>query len=506
MAPPHRLGRYALLQQLGRGSAGVVYRARRDGDDLDIALKCFNPRATDDIELERFRHEARVAAQLDSPYLARLVEADTIDGTPFIAMAYIEGYTLGQVARAVRSGAVRLSVADLVQIGCDVLAGLDDLHGAVDRASGAALDFVHRDIKPTNLIVDDRGTTRVIDLGIGVSSIQRHHTVTGMIVGTPGYLAPEQANGGVVDARTDLYAAALVLYELATGTPYLDPKRNVIDQLQCAADPPKKHLASTRPDLEVIAAVLERALEPVPADRYPSAAAFSAALRAAVPDRDAANLAEKLGDIDLDGEAAAAITEAASDRIAGTNDTRGSRTFAAVGAVTLLVIAFIIGRQTRPEAPPGVVDETRPEAPSSVDASVVLAPPFRDAGVLEDAGSKDAGAAPAAPRDAGPLDTGVRAPTTRRRPRRRKVEPPEPPPAPPATTPASVAYVEDLERRVRALRGTRGVDVARLKRLTVELMLERRATPGPITGSLRDIDRRVRQMERAAQSSPGSRE
>jgi tRNA A-37 threonylcarbamoyl transferase component Bud32 len=198
-------GRYEILEQVGRGGMGIVYRARDKRLDRIVALK----RLTDDLRdhpkaVELFLREARSAARLNHRNIVTVYDVDQEDGVLFITMEFLEGQSLNTILRRVG----RLTPRDAARFGIQTAAGLQFAHDH---------DIVHRDIKPANLFLPKDRTLKIMDFGIAkmLAEVRQGATVIG---GTPAYMAPEQAAGRVVDGRADLYALGITLYEMLTGT------------------------------------------------------------------------------------------------------------------------------------------------------------------------------------------------------------------------------------------------------------------------------------------------
>lgn len=196
--------RYQLLQELGSGGMGRVYKAfDRDTGEV-VALKVLRPDiASKPSVIERFRNELRVARKITHKNVCRIYDLHRTDSTAAISMEFIEGRSLRQVLG--ESGP--MVDEQMVSIGRQICAGLQEVHRQ---------GVVHRDLKPENVMVDGSGTVKLMDFGIARAAAS-DITVTGHLVGTPAYMAPEQAEGKPVDARTDIYAFGLVLYEMCTG-------------------------------------------------------------------------------------------------------------------------------------------------------------------------------------------------------------------------------------------------------------------------------------------------
>ncbi|MWA13710.1 protein kinase domain-containing protein [Streptomyces sp. BA2] len=212
-------GRYELLERLGAGGMGEVWRARDESLGRKVAVKVFVPaglagaRDADDQDelLARFRQEARAAASLDSPYIVAVHDHGTDDGTSYLVMALVQGRSLDQVLRE----SVRVPVADALRWAADICRALDTAHSA---------GVVHRDIKPGNVMITQDGSAKVVDFGIATfmerAAGDSRLTRTGQLpFGSVPYLAPERFRQEAGDGRTDLYALGCVLYELLVGRP-----------------------------------------------------------------------------------------------------------------------------------------------------------------------------------------------------------------------------------------------------------------------------------------------
>jgi eukaryotic-like serine/threonine-protein kinase len=262
-------GRYRIIRRIGSGGMADVYEAEDTQLGRRIALKLLYSRFAEDAEfVERFRREASSAAGLNHPNVVQVFDRGQWDGTYYIAMELLEGRNLKQIVR--EHGALEPALA--VDIVLQILKAERFAHRR---------GVVHRDIKPHNVIVDDEGRAKVTDFGIaraGASDM----TETGSIMGTAQYLSPEQAQGHPVDARSDLYATGIVLYELLAGTLPFDAESPVTIALKQVSEdplPPRQRNPAVPPALD---AVVLRALQEDPADRYQDADQFIAALEAAM--------------------------------------------------------------------------------------------------------------------------------------------------------------------------------------------------------------------------------
>jgi tetratricopeptide (TPR) repeat protein/predicted Ser/Thr protein kinase len=253
LALTQRVGRYIRSVKLGQGGMGEVWKAWDVPLGRWVAIKL--PKGGDDTELGRFQREAQMAGRLQHPNIAAIYEVGVEQGRPFIAMQFIEGVTLGRVKREDRNALVGLA---------------RDAARAVHFAHEQGV--IHRDIKPENVMVDAKGRAFVMDFGLarateGTSSM----SATGMTVGTPMYMAPEQARGERVDARADVFSLGLTLYELLSGVrPFESP--SVYETLRRVQELDPPPLKGVEPDLET---VVFKAMAKEPADRYASAGAFA---------------------------------------------------------------------------------------------------------------------------------------------------------------------------------------------------------------------------------------
>jgi serine/threonine protein kinase/Tfp pilus assembly protein PilF len=206
-----RVGHYQLVAKLGEGGMGVVYRARDDHLDREVAIKVLPSRAfSDESARRRFRQEALALAKLSSPHIAHVYDFTSEGGVDFLVMELVPGRSL---AEALGGGA--LGEREASRLGVQLASALEEAH---------AHAIVHRDLKPGNLMVTPRGELKVLDFGLArlardpaADAATRSATEIGAVAGTLPYMAPEQLRGEAVDARADLWAAGVVLYELASG-------------------------------------------------------------------------------------------------------------------------------------------------------------------------------------------------------------------------------------------------------------------------------------------------
>jgi tetratricopeptide (TPR) repeat protein len=251
--------RFRIESLLGVGGMGVVYRARDLSLDIDVALKLLRPElARRPGALDRFRSELLLARQVSSPHVVRIHDIAEHDGRWFISMDFIDGESL----EAYRDRIGKIPTEGALAIARGLLEGLAAAHQR---------GVIHRDLKPANVLLDRNGHPYITDFGVARSLGATGLTQSGIIVGTPEYLSPEQARGDVADARSDLYTAGLILYEMLSGSlPFAGgtPAETVIQRLVRA--PPS--LAKARPDLpHWLHAFTDRLLRISPSHRFQSA-------------------------------------------------------------------------------------------------------------------------------------------------------------------------------------------------------------------------------------------
>jgi len=257
---------------LGRGAMGVIFQAHDPVIDRRVAIKLVRADLLEgeekDAYIERFRREAQAAARCAHPNIVAIYDFATHDGNPFLAMELVDGVSLAVALR--QSG--RFTPEDAVAIMLQVLDALDSAH---------RIGVVHRDVKPANILLMAGNRVKITDFGIARFDMS-DLTQEGVMIGTPSYMSPEQCMGEPVDARSDLFSAGAVLYEMLTAArPFAGRTSTEITHRLVHDDAPDPGAAvpGIAPRL---AAVVRRALAKRPADRYASAQAMAEALRPSV--------------------------------------------------------------------------------------------------------------------------------------------------------------------------------------------------------------------------------
>jgi len=248
--------RYTIVQELGRGGMGVVYKAEDSKLERTVALKLLPPHLIGDSDAkERFIREARAAAKLDHPHICTVHEiAETEDGQVYIAMACYDGQSLKD-----RSKKGPLPYEEAVDVAVQLSRGLDKAHNQ---------GIIHRDIKPANIMATTDGVIKIVDFGLAKLSGQVRVTKTGTTMGTVAYMSPEQARGELVDQRTDIWAVGVVLYEMLTGNlPFAGEHEQSMMYAIMNKDP--EPIAQAHPDIpQDLDNIILKALEKKPEDRY----------------------------------------------------------------------------------------------------------------------------------------------------------------------------------------------------------------------------------------------
>jgi serine/threonine-protein kinase len=249
-------GRFRLEEQIGSGGMSTVYRAFDEVLERSVAIKVMHASISQDgVQLERFRREARTAAQLSHPHIVTVIDAGEDEGHPFIVLEYIEGETLKDRIRRVGPLPVPEAVAYAIEVG---------------RALSAAhlTQLVHRDVKPQNVLIDPEGRAKLTDFGISRSLLDHGLTATGRVLGTTDYVSPEQALGELVGEQSDVYSLGICLFEMLTGA--------VPFKAESQVGVAMKHVREAMPDVQkrrpeisaALASVVEKATAKELKNRY----------------------------------------------------------------------------------------------------------------------------------------------------------------------------------------------------------------------------------------------
>jgi serine/threonine protein kinase len=263
------LGKYEIVRQLGKGGMATVYLGRQTSIGRTVAIKVM-PRhfMHDDTFMQRFEREVKVIAELQHPRVLPVFDYGQIEGRPYIVMAYMAGGTLTD---RIEQGPMPLE--EIERLVTQMAEGLDHAHRK---------GVIHRDFKPSNVLLDEHGNVYLADFGIAkISEVTVNLTGTG-VVGTPTYMAPEMAREGAVTPAVDIYALGVTLYQMLTGrVPY--EGQTPLSVMMAHATRPIPNVRAARPDLpEGIAAVVERALAKTPEARYATAGDLAEALKQAI--------------------------------------------------------------------------------------------------------------------------------------------------------------------------------------------------------------------------------
>jgi serine/threonine protein kinase len=273
VSPGDQLGQYEIVGPLGSGGMGDVYRARDNRLRRDVALKMLSDASVNDVDsLARFDRETHAVAALNHPNILAIHDSGTHNGVPYAVTELLEGETL---ADRLRTGP--LAAPRATEIACQVAEGLAAAH---------AKGVIHRDIKPENIFLTHEGRSKILDFGIArieklatLSSRASQKSSSAMLIGTAGYVSPEQIRGKKADARSDLFGLGAVYYEMLTGRRAFVRQSPVETLGAVLRDDPRKY-SETDKVPEELRPILFRCLEKDPADRYQSARDLLLDLRA----------------------------------------------------------------------------------------------------------------------------------------------------------------------------------------------------------------------------------
>ena len=255
------IGKYRVLDRVGRGGMGTVYRAIDETLHREVAIKVLNAELNDPEVAKRFRAEAITVARLSHPGIATIYELFQHEGQWLMVMEFVRGETLEHMVD--RMGP--LSPQRSAELCMQALAALAHAH---------SMGVVHRDLKPANMMITETGAVKIMDFGIARVAGTEHLTNAGFMMGTPAYMAPEQVRGEEIDARADLYAMGVVFYRLTTAKlPFKGDTPFAMAQSQ-VNDPPTP-VGMVRPDLPPwVEPIVVRSLAKKPEERFQSAVEF----------------------------------------------------------------------------------------------------------------------------------------------------------------------------------------------------------------------------------------
>ena len=273
-------GRYELLKKLASGGMGQVFLARTGAKGFEklVVLKRILPHLVEDEEFfTMFIDEARISLRLNHPNIAQMFELGEENGAHFIAMEYVASDDVRRLSRKAKDAGLTVPLGVIIRIIADAAAGLDHAHKVRD-AKGAVLNLVHRDVSPQNILVGFDGGIKLIDFGVAKAAGRAQHTATGILKGKFPYMSPEQAEGEDIDARSDVFALGIVLWELLTERRLFKGENDIVTQKlvkACKVPPPSAIKAELPKELD---AIVLKALAKNRDDRYPDALSLRMAL------------------------------------------------------------------------------------------------------------------------------------------------------------------------------------------------------------------------------------
>ncbi|HET6267688.1 MAG TPA: serine/threonine-protein kinase [Acidobacteriota bacterium] len=264
-------GRYQVLSELGRGGMGIVYQAYDKQLKEQVAIKLLSPLLSTDPEaLERLTREVSMARRVTHPNVIRIHDLSEVNGLHYVSMEYFGGVNLKDHLK--RSGP--LSLLNAYQIFSQICDGLEAAHSQ---------GVIHRDLKAQNIMIGQSGQVKIIDFGLARSVHMEGMTATGLIMGTPEYMAPEQVSGKPVDERADIYALGVILYEMLTGRVPFTGDSPIAVGFQQLKDPPPPPRSLNQQIPEEVERIILKALEKEPIRRYRNADEMRRELAAALP-------------------------------------------------------------------------------------------------------------------------------------------------------------------------------------------------------------------------------
>jgi serine/threonine protein kinase len=264
-----KYGQYELIELIGRGGMAQVYRARQISSGGLVAMKIIRSEMANPESIERFNREAKITASLSHPNIVKVYESGMHEDLPFFVMEVLSGHS---IADEIMQGVLLPKRAGRI---------LNQVASALDYAHERGI--IHRDLKPHNILLDDTGNAILSDFGMGKPMFDAEtFTNIGTVLGTPEYISPEQVRSEPVDARTDIYALGVTMFEMLAGKLPFDVASHshvVIMNMHINKNPPL--LSSIRPELIMLDSAVSKAIEKKPQDRYNSAGEFAAAFNTA---------------------------------------------------------------------------------------------------------------------------------------------------------------------------------------------------------------------------------
>ena len=284
--------RYRLDSPLGRGGMAAVWRAVDQRLERPVAIKFLAPQFKEDPEfLVRFFAEAQSVARISHPNVVAVLDFGEFEDNPYLVMEYASG------------GSMKELVGDPLE---PELAGRAVRDAAFGAGAAHALGIIHRDIKPGNILITEDGMAKIADFGIALTAVSEKLTATGQVIGSPHYIAPEQASGRGARAESDVYALGVVMYELLTGKPPFDADNATaiaIAHVDQEPEPPSSHVGSLAPEID---ALVLRCLDKKPAARFRNGDELAAALEEVFPSLEPAVMGATVVSRAAAGAAAAA--------------------------------------------------------------------------------------------------------------------------------------------------------------------------------------------------------
>jgi len=252
-------GRYELIEEIGKGGMGRVYKVFDNKIKEEIALKLLNPDvASDERTIARFSNELKFARKIVHKNVCRMYDLNEEEGTHYITMEYVPGEDLKSMLRMTK----QMSIGTAINIAKQVCEGLVEAHN---------LDVVHRDLKPSNIMIDREGNSRIMDFGIARSSESKGITRAGRMVGTPEYMSPEQVDGVQADERSDIYSLGVILYEMLTGKQPFEGESSLSIALKHKTEPTPNPSETNEQIPGDLSRIIMRCMEKDKSQRYQTA-------------------------------------------------------------------------------------------------------------------------------------------------------------------------------------------------------------------------------------------